>query len=167
MSNFTACRARIELARTGLQAALPAGHPLLGAVHADDFIYYWARKDYPAARAAAQRAWDVQSSAAEKRSPRIGNLAQLAHAEFKVGEVAQAMAHANQAVALARAMKSDFPHNYWLGKSLHVLGILQMEQGQRAAARASLTEAEAHLRGTTYPDSEVVRELERLIKRLH
>jgi hypothetical protein len=54
-----------------------------------------------------------------------------------------------------------------LGKSVHVLGLLQMEQGLLAAARASLAEAEEHLRGTMYQDSEVVRELERVIQRLH
>ena len=167
VGDFAACRARIELGRTGLQATLPPGHPLMGAVHAADFTYHWARKDYPAARAAAQRAWDIQNLASEKRSARIGNLAQLAHAEFKVGEVAPALMHAHEAVALARAMKSDFPHNYWLGKSLHVLGLLQLEQGQRAAARASLTEADTHLRGTMYADSQVVRELERVIQQLH
>jgi ATP/maltotriose-dependent transcriptional regulator MalT len=145
---------------------LPADHPLLGAVHAADFTYHWMRKDYPAARAAAQRAWDIQNAARDKRSGRIVNLSQLAHAEYKVGEVAQAMAHAQEAVALARAKKSDFPHNYWLGKSLNVLGLLQMEQGDRPGATRTLDEAETHLRGTMYADSTVLQELDAVLKQL-
>jgi len=166
VGDFPACRARIELARQGLQSTLPADHPLLGAVHAADFTYHWMRKDYPAARAAAQRAWDIQNAARDKRSGRIVNLSQLAHAEYKVGEVAQAMAHAQEAVALARAMKSDFPHNYWLGKSLNVLGLLQMEQGDRPGATRTLDEAETHLRGTMYADSTVLQELDAVLKQL-
>jgi serine/threonine-protein kinase len=166
VGDFSECRHRIDAARTALTKLLPAGHPLLGMVDSAEFDYYWQRKDYVKANAFAQRAWLAVNTPKSDRSDRVIALSKLARSEGKLKQRKQASLHAQQAVTLAREIQSGLPFNYWQGIALGELGGIQLDQGERAAAKINLREAELHLRETIYPDSKFLLKVQEQLRGL-
>jgi tetratricopeptide (TPR) repeat protein len=166
VGDFSGCRQRIDDARTTLKKLLPTGHPLLGMVDSAEFDYYWQRKDYVNANAFAQRAWLRVNTPKSDRSDRVIALSKLARSEGKLKQWKQANLHAQQAVTLAREIQSGLPFNFWQGIALGELGSIQLDQGERAAAKINLREAELHLRETIYPDSKFLLKVQEQLRGL-
>jgi len=87
----------------------------------------------------------------------------LARADLQAGDPAAALAHAQQAVALARAAAQGFEASAWVGQYLLTLGLAQQAQGQGEAARTSWQQAQAQLNATTAPESPALIEVRHLL----
>ena len=80
-------------------------------------------------------------------------LALLARVELRLGDIQAAQAHAQEAVALAKARKDGFAHTSWLGSALLSEALVQQARGNASAAAASLNAALIELRDACGDDA--------------
>ena len=146
-----------------LSAQLPAGHVLRLRQ-----MVIGARLALAAQRVAEARQGLLQvlkqgNGSNDQRTLRHATLDLLARADLQAADPAAALAHAQQAVALAREAAQGFEASAWVGQYLLTLGLAQQAQGQADAASTSWRQAQAQLAPTMDPNSPAMNEVRRLL----
>jgi tetratricopeptide (TPR) repeat protein len=146
----------VEAAR-GAAAGADPGRLFRAALRAEAAL---ARGDAAAAQRLVDAALPAASATPRSDAAWVRARIAAAAAQRRLGDLAQAQAHATQAVADARGALAGFEHSRWVGLALLELGRVQQARGDAAAARASWSESLEHLRvseGAAGPTTEVVR----------
>ena len=146
-----------------LSAQLPVGHVLRLRQTVIGARLDLAEGRVADARQGLQQALAQGDLSHDQRTLRHATLNLLARAELQAGDPAAALAHAQQAVALARAAAQGFEASAWVGQYLLTLGLAQQAQGQGEAARTSWQQAQAQLNATTAPESPALIEVRHLL----
>jgi tetratricopeptide (TPR) repeat protein len=87
----------------------------------------------------------------------------LTRAEQRLGDLASALRHAEQAIAGARKALTGFEHSRWLGSALAARGMVQQASGDVEAARASWRAALVELQATLGDKAPATEEVSRLL----
>jgi serine/threonine-protein kinase len=123
------------------------------------------RGDPAAAVALAERAAAREDDLAYDANAAMQLMAVLAEARSARRDFAGARAAATRAVEMARAGEA-MGHSVWLGRAQLELGVAMAGQGETSAARETLAQALAQLRGSVGPDAPATRRAQEHVERL-
>ena len=145
--------------------------PFLGDPHFDKYrqaqmAYYrghlaQARGDQASARAQFTAAVEIFKLSKSKIALNVPTLIGLARAEQALGDPTAALASAEGALALAKALVEKDSPSYLVGHSLAALGEIQRASGKTDEARATFQEAARHLRLTLGSDHPATKSAEK------
>jgi serine/threonine protein kinase/tetratricopeptide (TPR) repeat protein len=155
--NSARCASLIAIARDKLKATLPPGHSTFGAIDlaAAELSSVEHRPDL--AREQLARAVATFDAASDRNPLRIRALTQLAALEQQT-DPAGASRHAELALAGARELSKGLASSAWLGSALATRAQIQLAQGDKASARATVQEAIVQLSGAAGDDAPATRD---------
>jgi len=160
------CAALLETSRTTLPRVLPANHFVFGIQALTEARLATARHDLAGARRDLLRSLALFDAAPEKSPTRIRTLGLLARVEEELGDAPAASRHAQEAVVAARECTRGLAQSEWLGSALLALGVIEAQQGERAAARTAIGEALEQLRASSGEEAPATREAREQLARL-
>jgi serine/threonine protein kinase len=157
-ADLSRCAQWIAEARDSLTTMLPAGHGTFGVLELDAARLEMAKGSPSEARLHLQHALTTFSANSDPRPSVVVALTFLARCEQQLGDDAAARRAADQALSVAQRLRTGFAHTAWIGSAMLAQAIVLNAQGNAAAARAVLLQAQAHLDEAAGPTAAATRE---------
>jgi eukaryotic-like serine/threonine-protein kinase len=165
-SDLGRCAQWIAEARNALTTMLPAGHGVFGVLEVDAARLEIAKGSPAEARAHLQHALTIFSANSDPRPSVVLALSLLARCEQQLGNDGAARRAADQAVSVARRLRTGFAHTAWIGSAMLAQAVILDAQKETAAARVVLLEAQTHLDEAAGPTAAATREARALLARI-
>jgi serine/threonine protein kinase len=162
VGNLARCAALLDEAQAGVARAMRPGSTAMASVQIQQAELALARADPREAARLLALALAAYGDAAVPNVNAIQARVLLARAAQRLGDLASAQRHADEAIAAARKAMTGFEHSRSLGSALVARGLIQQASGDLEGARASWRAALVELRATagdTAPPTEEVRRL--------
>ena len=168
VGDFARCAKWLEAGRETLSAVLPPGHAAFGAAEMNAGYLATAQGRHARAREHLAHAVQIARSGGEPRPGLVLALSLLARGEQRLGDLAAAIGHADEALAAAQtlASRSGFERTAYLGIALAARGHVLHAQGNSAAARPVLEQALVNLEDAVQPGAAVTQEARALLARI-
>ena len=166
LRDWPRCDALMDDARAALRPVLPPDRAIWGTIDVAAARAALAHDDLPRARALLRSAMALYDAAPDRSPGRTRASTLLARVEVRQGELAQAQAHAAEAVEAARRIAAGFPYSEWIGSALLAQGIVASARGDTAAASAALRDALEHLQHSAGDAAPATQEAKALLARL-
>jgi tetratricopeptide (TPR) repeat protein len=165
-SDLSRCAQWIAEARDALKTMLPAGHGIFGVLEVDAARLQMAKDSPGEARTLLKQALTTFSANSDPRPSVVLALSLLARCEQQLGNDAAARRAAEEAVSVARRLRTGFTHTAWIGSAMLAQAVVLNAQKDTAGARAVLLEAQTHLDEAAGPTAAATREAHALLARI-
>jgi serine/threonine-protein kinase len=163
IKDLARCETELDNARATLRTVLPANHTYFAALDYLRGSVEFNRGHYAAAREYLQKVLEIFSKTSATGANVMRATSLLARTEARLGNTGAALELAARSVAMARERYTGFPHSGWIGVVLLAQGRVQMDTGNREAARATLREALAHFQATDGDDAPTTTDTRQLL----
>ncbi len=158
------CSTQLQLARQWLEPTLPKGHSVRALMDMVAAQLALAQNQAKQAQDLLQQARAAYDKPGGDATGRVRVRVLLAKAALASGDNAQALQHANEALAQAKSLMQGFANTDSLGVAFFALAQTQAASGDRAGSRASAEQAVMHLRAAVGEQALELAQADQLLK---